>query len=61
MIPKRQWDEKVRERAAAAAARSTRPTDAAGIALPPLQREETEDGIKYRHVEADVRPGARAW
>ena len=52
VIPKRQWDEKVRERAATAAARSTRPTDAAGIALPPLQREETEDGIKYRHVEA---------
>ncbi len=52
VIPKRQWDEKVRERATAAAARSTRPTDAAGIALPPLEREETEHGIKYRHVEA---------
>jgi benzoyl-CoA-dihydrodiol lyase len=52
VIPKRQWDEKVRERATAAAARSRRPTDAEGITLPPLQREETEDGIKYRHVEA---------
>jgi len=52
VIPKRQWDEKVRERATAAAARSRRPTDAEGISLPPLQREETEDGIKYRHVEA---------
>jgi benzoyl-CoA-dihydrodiol lyase len=52
VIPKRQWDEKVRERATAAAARSTRPVDAAGITLPPLEREETEDGIKYRHVEA---------
>ena len=52
VIPKRQWDEKVRERATAAAARSTRPTDAAGLALPPLEREETEHGIKYRHVEA---------
>jgi benzoyl-CoA-dihydrodiol lyase len=52
VIPKRQWDEKVRERATAAAARSTRPTDAVGIALPPLEREETEDAIKYRHVEA---------
>jgi benzoyl-CoA-dihydrodiol lyase len=52
VIPKRQWDEKVRERATAAAGRSTRPTDAAGIALPPLEREETEHGIKYRHVEA---------
>ena len=52
VVPKRQWDEKVRERATAAAARSRRPTDADGISLPPLQREETEDGIKYRHVEA---------
>jgi benzoyl-CoA-dihydrodiol lyase len=52
VIPKRQWDEKVRERATAAAAKSTRPTDAAGIALPPLEREETDDGIRYRHVEA---------
>ena len=52
VVPKRQWDEKVRERATAAASRSRRPTDAEGISLPPLQREETEDGIKYRHVEA---------
>ena len=51
-FPKRQWDEKVRERATAAAALSPRPTDAEGISLPPLQREETEHGIKYRHVEA---------
>jgi benzoyl-CoA-dihydrodiol lyase len=53
VIPKRQWDEKVRERAAAAAARSTRPRDAAGVALPPLRREETEHGIAYRHVKAE--------
>ncbi len=52
VVPKRQWDEKVRERATAAAALSRRPTDAEGISLPPLQREETEHGIKYRHVEA---------
>ncbi len=52
VVPKRQWDEKVRERATAAASRSRRPTDAEGISLPPLQREETEHGIKYRHVEA---------
>ncbi len=53
VIPKRQWDEKVRARAAAAAARSTRPSDAAGVPLPPLRREETEDGITYRHVKAE--------
>jgi benzoyl-CoA-dihydrodiol lyase len=52
VIPKRAWDETVRERAAAAAARSTRPAADTGIALPPLQREETEDGISYRYVKA---------
>jgi benzoyl-CoA-dihydrodiol lyase len=52
VIPKRQWDEKVAERAAAAAARSSRPTGARGITLTPLQREETPDGLRYRHVEA---------
>src|ERR687895_328677 len=35
-----------------AAARSTRPADAQGVELPPLQREETEDGLRYQHVEA---------
>jgi benzoyl-CoA-dihydrodiol lyase len=52
VIPKRSWDETVAERAATAAARSTRPADATGIALPPLQREETADGIAYQHVKA---------
>jgi benzoyl-CoA-dihydrodiol lyase len=52
VVPKRVWDETVRERAAGAAARSTRPADAQGISLRPLQREETADGIRYRHVEA---------
>jgi benzoyl-CoA-dihydrodiol lyase len=52
VIPKRQWDEKVAERAAEAAARSTRPAEAHGISLPPLQRTETADGISYRHVQA---------
>ena len=52
VIPKRAWDETVAERAAAAAARSDRPDDARGISLTPLQREETADGITYRHVKA---------
>jgi benzoyl-CoA-dihydrodiol lyase len=52
VIPKRQWDETVAERAAAAAARSTRPADAQGVELPPLQREESADGLRYQHVEA---------
>ncbi len=53
VVPKRLWDEKVAERAAEAAARSNRPSDAAGIPLPPLQRTETGDGITYRHVKAE--------
>ena len=52
VIPKRVWDETVAERAATAAARSNRPSDATGVALTPLQREETADGIAYQHVKA---------
>src|SRR5688500_1402058 len=52
VIPKRQWDETVAERAAEVAARSTRPAAARGIELPPLQRDETPDGVRYQHVEA---------
>jgi benzoyl-CoA-dihydrodiol lyase len=52
VVPKRLWDERVAERAAEAAARSSRPSDARGVELPPLQREETADGITYRHVRA---------
>jgi benzoyl-CoA-dihydrodiol lyase len=52
VIPKRQWDETVAERAAEVAGHSTRPADAQGIELPPLQREETADGVRYQHVEA---------
>src|SRR5690242_21071533 len=47
VIPKRQWDETVAERAAEAAARSSRPADARGVELPPVQREESADGIRY--------------
>ncbi len=52
VVPKRSWDETVRERAAEAAARSSRPIDAQGVTLPPLQRAVTEDGISYQHVTA---------
>ncbi len=49
VIPKRQWDETVAERAAEAAARSSpAQRTRAGIALPPLERTETADGIKYQ-------------
>ncbi|WP_300007865.1 2,3-epoxybenzoyl-CoA dihydrolase [Pseudonocardia sp.] len=52
VIPKRAWDSTVAERAATAAAASNRPTDATGVDLPPLEREEDADGIRYRHVTA---------
>jgi benzoyl-CoA-dihydrodiol lyase len=52
VIPKRQWDETVAQRAEEVAARSTRPADAVGIELPPLQREERPDGVRYQHVDA---------
>jgi benzoyl-CoA-dihydrodiol lyase len=52
VIHKRQWDDTVAERAAEAAARSTRPAAAQGVELPPLQREESSDGLRYQHVEA---------
>ncbi|MCE3550440.1 2,3-epoxybenzoyl-CoA dihydrolase [Pseudonocardia sp. RS11V-5] len=52
-IPKRVWAETVAERAKEAAARSSRPTDAQGVALPPLEPAVTADGITYRHVKAE--------
>ncbi|GAA2890086.1 2,3-epoxybenzoyl-CoA dihydrolase [Pseudonocardia halophobica] len=52
-IPKRVWAETVAERAREAAAASSRPTDAQGVALPPLEPDVTADGIAYRHVKAE--------
>ncbi len=55
VVPKRAWDETVAQRAATAAARSNRPTvdsGATGVELTPLHREETAEGIDYRHVRA---------
>jgi benzoyl-CoA-dihydrodiol lyase len=57
VIPKRQWDELVAERAAEAAAGSSRPAvgdGATGVTLPPLEPVRTEDEIRYRHVTAKL-------
>ena len=51
-VPRAKFDDVVRERALAAAAGSTRPTDCTGVALTPLRREVTEAGITYDHVTA---------
>ncbi|MFC5952594.1 2,3-epoxybenzoyl-CoA dihydrolase [Pseudonocardia lutea] len=52
-IPKRVWVETVAERAKEAAAASSRPTDAQGVALPPLEPTVSAAGITYRHVKAE--------
>jgi benzoyl-CoA-dihydrodiol lyase len=49
VVPPSAWEERVKQRATALAAGSDRP-DARGIALVPLQRVLTEDGVQYRHV-----------
>jgi benzoyl-CoA-dihydrodiol lyase len=53
VIPKRTWAETVRERAAQAAAGSSRPgPGATGVELPPLGPTVDDDGLRYRHVTA---------
>lgn len=44
----------VRERAERLAVQSDRPADARGVALPPLQRTFTADGVAYRHVAVSI-------
>jgi benzoyl-CoA-dihydrodiol lyase len=60
LVPPSAWEERVRERAVELAG-SDRISDAAGVALPPLDRRIAEDGIVYRHVQvAFDRPARRA-
>jgi benzoyl-CoA-dihydrodiol lyase len=49
----------VAERAAALAAASDRPRDAAGVSLPPLERESDADGWRYRWVWVAIDRPAR--
>jgi len=49
-----QFDEAVRRRAAALAARSDRPTGAQGVALPPLARRDDAAGHHYDHVDVAI-------
>jgi benzoyl-CoA-dihydrodiol lyase len=50
VVPPSAWQAKVQERAWAIAALSDRPKEAHGIALTPLQRSFSGDGIAYSHV-----------
>jgi benzoyl-CoA-dihydrodiol lyase len=54
VAPPSAWEDKVRERALALAARSDRPQDAAGIVLPPLDRTVADGAIDYRHVRVGL-------
>ena len=51
-VPRTRWEETVAARAAELAARSSRPRDAAGIELTPLDKTRRDDVISYRHVSA---------
>src|SRR5438093_2508960 len=54
VVPRPKWDETVAERAAEIAATSTRPVDATGIVLTPLEKERTDDEIGYSYVSAKL-------
>jgi benzoyl-CoA-dihydrodiol lyase len=60
VVPRTEWEEAVASRAAEAAARSTRPADADGVALSPLVKTRTETTISYRHVFAALDRAAGA-
>ncbi|CAB3850847.1 2,3-epoxybenzoyl-CoA dihydrolase [Achromobacter anxifer] len=48
------FEEAVRERAQALAQGSNRPADGQGVALTPLQRTESADGLSYRYVNIQL-------
>ncbi len=54
VVPRTKMEETVKRRAAELAARSDRPADARGIALPPLDRSVDRDRIAYRHVACAI-------
>jgi benzoyl-CoA-dihydrodiol lyase len=54
VAPKSKFDARVRERAAALAAKSDRPERAKGVELKPLQAERSADGIAYRYVDLRI-------
>jgi benzoyl-CoA-dihydrodiol lyase len=57
-VPRSKFADAVRERALSAGQRSHRPAEAAGVALSPLHREITADGLQYRYVDVAIdRPG----
>jgi benzoyl-CoA-dihydrodiol lyase len=53
-VPRAKWDETVAARAGELAERSHRPSDAAGIELPELDKTRSEGAIEYPHVRAEL-------
>ncbi|WP_030604957.1 2,3-epoxybenzoyl-CoA dihydrolase [Streptomyces fulvoviolaceus] len=53
VVPRREFRAVVEQRALEAASGSTRPADARGVQLPPLEREISEAGIAYTYVRAE--------
>ena len=54
LVPRSQFDEAVKKRAAELAAKSDRPADAKGIALTPLNRKLGADSVAYDHVIIEI-------
>ena len=60
LAPRSRFDETVGERAAALAAEGHRPAMGEGIALNPLAREFTENGVSYQFVRVEIDRDLRA-
>ncbi|HET7387369.1 MAG TPA: 2,3-epoxybenzoyl-CoA dihydrolase [Nocardioidaceae bacterium] len=58
-VPRNSWDERLRERARAAASASNRLPGERGVSLTPLQRHETDDALSYPHLTAHLDRDAR--
>ena len=59
VVPSSKFEDSVAARAKAFAAKSRRPADAKGIALTPLQREFSANGIEYSSVSVEIDRAAR--
>ena len=58
-VPRKAWDQEIRRRADAAAAMSSRPVDARGVTLTPLQRTDHDGGVRYPYLSATIDRDAR--
>ncbi len=59
IVPNSRFAEAVRTRAADFAAQSTRPSDAEGVALTPLERHLDDDRMRYSSLEVELDRAAR--